>query len=103
MANITENGVDERIFLRCRHMRLDAHITWLVNGTHGRLHSGVKDDFIEENDGIFVYKLSIPATPQYNGTEVVCLARFLDGSPDERSPPVTLIIITGELLIIRVL
>ena len=102
MTNKFENGTDETVLFRCRHVRLDAIIAWLINGTLSRLYPGVKDNFIQESDGTFVDTLTILATPQYNGTEVVCLASFIDGSAEERSPPVTLIIITGELLIITV-
>ena len=34
--------------------------------------------------------LTIVAGPQYNGTEIVCVAKFDDGNPDEMTPPVIL-------------
>ena len=40
--------------------------------------------------------LTIPATLEYNGTDVVCVALFDDGSPSEETPPVSLLVITTE-------
>ena len=54
---------------------------------------GVVTDFVNEN-GTIVHTLSIPARSEYNETEVVCLATFLDAPPD-KSPPVLLALIAG--------
>ena len=35
--------------------------------------------------------MTITARPEYNGTEVVCVALFFDGSPDEQTEPATLL------------
>ena len=50
-------------------------------------------DIVNEN-GTIVHTLSIPARSEYNETEVVCLATFLDALPD-KSPPVLLTLIAG--------
>ena len=92
-TNVSEN---QNALFRCRHERQDAIISWLVNGTPSSRYSDVIASSIRENDGTFVDTLTIPAIPVYNGTEVVCRANFDDGSPSERTPPVTLTI-TGWL------
>lgn len=48
------------------------------------------------DNGTLVNTLTIPATPEYNGTEMVCRA-FLDGplSVSERTSVVTLTVIAG--------
>ena len=83
---------------RCRHEQPDAIISWLINGTSSNQYSDVIDGSISESDGTFVYTLTIPAIPVYNGTEVVCLATFIDGSPSETTPPVMLILFIGLLI-----
>ena len=89
-----ENGVmmDAAVF-RCRHGRLDAQIVWLINGSFSGLYHDVVDGFIRESNGTRVDTLTIPAIPEYIGTEVVCVATFFDESPCEVTPPVDLIII----------
>ena len=56
---------------RCRHIILDAHITWSVNGSPSGLFHGIRRGFVNEN-GTIVHTLTIPAEPQYNGTVVEC-------------------------------
>ena len=80
---------------RCRHQRIDAVISWLINGSSSRLYCDVVDSFIRDNNGTRVEILTIPAIPEYNGTEVVCMATFFDESPDEVTPPADLIIIVN--------
>ena len=40
--------------------------------------------------GTIVNTLTIPASVEYNGTEVECVVVFLDGSPNELTPSATL-------------
>ena len=87
-----ENGVERCTVFRCRHQRLDAVITWQINGSSSRLYPDVVDGFARESNGTRVDTLTIPAIPEYNGTEVVCVATFFDGSPNEVTPPAHLII-----------
>ena len=88
-----ENGVEREAVFRCRHQRIDAVINWLINGSSSRLYPGVVDSFVRESNGTRVDTLTIPAIPEYNGTEVVCVAAFFDGSPLlEVTPPAEFII-----------
>ncbi len=96
-----ENGVEMDAVFRCRHQRVDAQIGWLINGSSSRLYPDIADGFIIESNGTRVDTLTIPAIPEYNGTEVVCVATFFDGSPREVTPPANLIII--GMLVCRVL
>ena len=50
------------------------------------------DSFIRDSSGTRVDTLTIPAIPEYNGTEVVCVATFFDESPSEVTPPANLIV-----------
>ena len=79
---------------RCRHTSVETFIFWRVNGSAVGLLPDITTGSISEN-GAVVYTLTIPARSEYNGTEVVCVAAFLDGSPTESTPPATLQIITG--------
>ena len=88
-----ENGVEVDAVFRCRHQRIEAGIHWLINGSLSILYPDVVDSFIRESNGTCVETLTIPAIPGYNGTEVVCVATFIDGSPSEVTPPANLIII----------
>ena len=88
---------NQNALFRCRHERQDATINWLINGTPSARYSDVSVGFIRESDGTFVDTLTIPAIPVYNGTEVVCLATFTDGSPSERTPPAVMTV-TGLLM-----
>ena len=77
---------------RCQHSTADA-IRWRVNGSLvGR--SPPPDiilDLVYDVNGNLVDTLSITARPEYNGTEVVCVARFDNGSPAEQTEPATLL------------
>ena len=88
-----ENGVEMDAVFRCRHQRIDAVISWLINGSSSRLYRDVVDSFTRDSNGTRVDTLTIPAIPEYNGIAVVCEASFFDGSPDEVTPPADLIII----------
>ena len=89
MVNI---GMEVNAVFRCRHQRVDAAINWLINGSLSRLYPDVVDGFIRDSNGSRVDTLTIPAIPGYNGTEVVCVATFFDGSLRELTPPADLII-----------
>ena len=89
-----ENGVEMDALFRCHHQRMDAQIDWLINGSSSRLHRDVVDGFILDSNDIRIETLTIPAIPEYNGTEVVCVATFFDESlRREVTPPVNLKII----------
>ena len=93
-----ENGVEMDAVFRCHHGRLDAHISWLINGSSSRLYRDVVDGFIRDSNGTRVDTLTIPAIPEYNGTEVVCVATFFDESPHEITPPANLTIIINTII-----
>lgn len=40
-----------------------------------------------DGNNYLVQTLTVEARPEYNGTEIVCVARFDDGSPDEFTSP----------------
>ena len=92
-----ENGVEMDALFRCRHQCIEAVISWLINGSSSRLNHDVVDGFILDSNDTRIDTLTIPAIPEYNGTEVVCVATFFDGSPREVTPPANLIIIIGML------
>ena len=77
---------------RCRHPTADI-IGWSVNGSLvGRnLPREITPSTTRDIDGRLVNTLTITAQPEYNGTEVVCVALFVDGSPAEQTEPVTLL------------
>ena len=83
-----ESGVEIDAVFRCRHQCIEAVISWLMNG---RLNPDVVDGFIRDSNGIRIETLTIPAIPKYNGTEVVCVATFIDRSPSEVTPPANFI------------
>ena len=89
-----ENGMEMDAVFRYRHQRIDAGISWLINGSSSRLYRDVMDYFIRESGGTRVETLTIPAIPEYNGTEVVCEATFFNESiRREVTHPADLIII----------
>ena len=94
-VTVSEN---QHALFRCRHEQAD-FIVWQINGIPSTQYSDVIEASItEESNGIIIVPtLTIPAIPVYNGSEVVCVAIFIDGSPTERTPPVTLTILTGLL------
>ena len=85
-----ENGVEIDAVFRCRHQRIEAVISWRINGSSSKLHTDVVDGFTRDSNGARADTLTIPAIPEYNGTEVVCVASFIDGSPREVTPPANL-------------
>ena len=83
----------EAVF-RCRHRSMEAFITWLVNGSSSGKFPDIIAGSISDNGNI-VSTLMIPARSEYNGTEVVCKAFFLNGSPPESTFTVLLIVTAG--------
>ena len=84
---------------RCRHLTADS-IAWTVNGSSAtQLGPNIRTDIINEN-GIQVYILIIPIRREYNGTEIVCVALFIDGSLPDESPLAILTIIAGLIGIV---
>ena len=83
----------EAVF-RCRHLSTEADITWRVNGSSVRQFPDITTGSTN-NNGAIVNILTIPATLDYNGTQAVCVAFFVNGSPPEVTPPAMLIIIRG--------
>ena len=90
-----ESGIEKNALFKCRHQVQDANIGWRINGTSIGQYLDITRGVVPENDSL-VEILTIPALLEYNGTTVVCLAFFIDGSPPESTPAVTLTI-TGLL------
>ena len=86
--------VEQIVVCRCRHMSTEAVIGWRVNGLPSGQFPDITTGSIDEN-GARVHTLTIPARSEYNGTQVVCVAAFLDGSLPESTPPAILVFITG--------
>jgi hypothetical protein len=86
----------EAVFI-CRHQTAD-NIRWRVNGSLvGRSPPpDIIPSTIHDDNGNLVDTLTIIARPEFNVTEVVCVARFDDDRPEELSQPVTLIGIAGR-------
>ena len=80
---------------RCWHPTADA-IGWRVNNLPSRDFPDSTLGSINDK-GTMVNTLTIPARSEYNETEVVCLATFINGSPAEVTPSVKLIIVKGWL------
>ena len=77
--------------LRCRHTSSEVVIFWTVNGSPSGDFPDIRSGSVNESGNI-VHTLTVPAEPQYNGTEVVCLAVFFDGvTPTESTPAATII------------
>ena len=85
---------------RCRHLQADAIIGWRINGSPIALYPDITTGSIQDSDGMRVDTLNIPAIPEYNGTMIEYFAAFVDGSPTESTPSVTLII-TGLLKLLQ--
>ena len=65
-----------------------------MNGSFSGLYRDVVDGFTGDSNGTRISTLTIPAIPEYNGIEVVCVATFFDESlRREVTPPADLIII----------
>ena len=77
-------SIGEDAVFRCQHDSADT-IRWRVNGvlvSRSSPPTGVHEDA----DGL-VDTLTITGSLEYNGTEVVCVAQFDSGSPDQESTP----------------
>lgn len=86
MESVGNNAV-----FRCRHPNASI-IRWRRDGELlGRnLPRDITPGTERDGNNFLVQTLTIVARPQYNGTEIVCVAKFDDGTPDEMSPPVVL-------------
>ena len=89
-------GSETKAVFRCQHHDQSVFIGWRVNDSSLEQFPNITTSSITEN-GARVSMLTIPARSEYNGTEVVCVATFLDGSPPEITPPAMLIIVAGLL------
>ena len=92
-----EVPVGSEAVFRCRHSTADV-IRWRVNGTLVSFSSsppGITYDFITEG-GNPVDILTIVGRLDYNGTTIVCVARFDDGSSDKTSQPPAVLRVQGE-------
>ena len=87
-------GSETNAVFRCRHQSLEAITDWRVNGLPRRRFPNITIGSDSE-DGIIVDLLTIPARVEYNGTEVECVAIFMNGSRPEVTPPATLTIIAS--------
>lgn len=67
---------------RCRHPTA-SYIRWRVNGSllERDPPPDITPGIICDDDGNLVDTLTITARPEFNGTEVVCVAKFNDGTP----------------------
>ena len=87
-----------RATFRCRHETANV-IGWRINGTSiGQLGN---PDFIpgtiRHSDGSLVHILTVVVRPEYNDTDIVCVAAFIRQElPLEFSPPVTLTVFEGS-------
>ena len=88
-------GSETKAVFRCRHDQ-SAFIAWRVNDSSLEQFPNITTSSVSEN-GARVSILTIPARSEYNGTEVVCVAVFLGGSPPEITPPAVLTIVAGLL------
>ena len=88
-------GSEMEAVFRCRHLSPKADINWRINGDPVQDFHDITTGSTDDND-TSVSTLTIPATTEYNRTEVVCWA-FLHGPPPliENTPAVTLTIIAG--------
>ena len=91
-----EVPVGSEAVFRCRHSTADA-IDWRVNRTFvGRNPPPDITLGIITEGGNLVDTLAIVASLDYNGTTIVCVAVFRDGSPDETSQPPAVLRVQGE-------
>ena len=91
-----EVPVGSEAVFRCTHSTADS-IRWRIDGTFvGRSPPpDITPDVIIEG-GTLVDTLTIVARLDYNGTTIVCVAQFDDGSPDETSQPPAVLRVQGE-------
>ena len=80
----------EAVF-RCQHPTAFI-ILWRVNGSLVGWNPppDITPGITRDDSGNLVDTLTITARLEYNGTVVVCVARFDDGSPDEQTEPALL-------------
>ena len=87
-------GVGQRAVFRCHHLTANA-ISWKWNGSvviDGSPPPGIVLGMTMDGNKN-VHTQSIVAQPNYNETEVVCVAVFVGSSmPDEETTPVGLLI-----------
>ena len=79
---------------RCQHSTADT-IRWRINGSLVS-RSNIPDGVGLDADGL-VEILTITGRLDYNGTEVECVARFDNGSPELVSNPPALLIVTAGM------
>ena len=94
-------GVNNVAVFRCQHQSAQS-ISWRVNGSSVSGNTDITPSTNRAQDGSLTYTLMILARPTYNGTEVECIALFLDSQP-EVSPTATLIIIEGSYIILLII
>lgn len=84
-------SVGENAVFRCRHANASI-IRWRRDGELiGRdLPPDITPGTERDVNNLLVQTLTIVAGPQYDGTEIVCIAKFDDGTPDEMTSPVIL-------------
>ena len=92
-----EVPVGSEAVFRCQHSTAN-NIDWIVNGSFvGRSPPpDITLGIITEGDNP-VDTLTIVARHDYNGTTIVCVAVFRDGSPDETSQPAAVLRVQGEI------
>ena len=75
----------------CRHLNASV-IDWSVNGSLVQRDTplDITPGTTRDDNRELVETLTITARPEYNETEVVCVARFDDGRPEERTHPAVL-------------
>ena len=86
-------GSEEGAVFRCRHSSADAFINWFIDGS--RPGAGPISQRVNES-GTLIDTLTIPATPDFNGSQVVCVAIL---NEREETPPATLTIVEGIILL----
>lgn len=86
-------AIGERAQFRCRHPTAD-YIGWTVNGSslNNINLNNISTTSIPLPGGHSRYVLLIGAIPTYNGTIVICVARFLNECPSQESGPAVLLI-----------
>ena len=85
-------SIGENAIFRCRHPNA-SNVRWSIDGevVRGRnFPSGITPGTERDENQLLVQTLTIVAGPLYNGTKIICVATFDDGSPDEMTPPVIL-------------
>ena len=84
-------AVGDQAVFRCQHSTAD-NIRWRVNSYFvGRNHpEDIVPGIDQDSNNILVDTLTIRVREEYNGTEVVCVAQFDNGTPDEETQPAIL-------------